>query len=128
MISLKLVAAFCAAEKTDEKNPPAPPGEPEALDVRPPGLLTSSTVGVNGGAIALDNLLGACVAGSDRTLRWAGILEAGATPFPLGAVEFLFEIAPLEKSCNWSVGVGGVMVVVGASDTVLAIDLGDVAI
>lgn len=70
MISLKLVAAFCAAENTDEKKPPAPPGEPEvALGVRPPGVLTSSTVGVNGGAIAFDSLLGAWVAESDRTLR-----------------------------------------------------------
>ena len=128
MISLKLVAAFCAAEKTDEKNPPAPPGELEALTARPPGVLTSSTVGVSGGAIALDNLLGARVVESDCTLRWAGLPEAGATVFPLGAVEALLEGASFGKSRSWSVGVGGVIVVVGASETVLAIDLGDVAI
>ena len=128
MISLKLVAAFCAAEKTDEKKPPAPPGELEALTARPPGVLTSSTVGVSGGAIALDNLLGARVVESDCTLRWAGLPEAGAAVFPLGAVEALLEGASFANSCSWSVGVAGVTVVVGASDTVLAIDLGDVAI
>lgn len=69
MMSLKFVAAFCAAENTEEKNPPAPPVEPAEPGVRTPGVFDSSTVGVNGGAITLDNLLEACVAESDRTLR-----------------------------------------------------------
>ena len=53
---------FWAAEKTEEKKPP--PGEPWE-----PGVRTSSCMGVNGADIALDNLLGACVAESDRTRR-----------------------------------------------------------
>lgn len=55
-------------------------------------------------------------------------MEAETTLFPLGVVVFLFVGIPFILSCTWSVGVGGMMVVVGASDTVLAIDLGDVAI
>lgn len=55
-------------------------------------------------------------------------MEAETTLFPLGVVVFLFVGIPFVLSRTWSVGVGGVMVVVGASDAVLTIDLGDVAI
>lgn len=54
---VKVVAAFWAAEKTEEKNPPPPRVEvPDA--VLEPGVFASSIVGVNGAEIALDNLLG----------------------------------------------------------------------
>lgn len=55
-------------------------------------------------------------------------MEAETTLFPLEVVVFFWVGIPFILSCRRSVGVGGVMVVVGASDTVLAIDLGDVAI
>lgn len=57
MLLLKVLAAFCAAEKTEEKKPL--PGVVEPF----------SGVGVNGADIMLESLLGPKVPDPDRTLR-----------------------------------------------------------
>ena len=126
MLFVNVVAAFCAAEKTDEKNPPAPPGKPEAAGVRPPGVFVSSTVGVRGEDHAFDNLLGAWVAESDRILRCEIMFpdaEVVMFAFVPGEVELLaWLICPSPRA---SVGVGGVVVKTGASLDELARDFGD---
>lgn len=54
MLVLNWLAACCAAEKTEEKNPPDPEGEIR----EPPGVLVSSMGGVRGAAeIEFANLL-----------------------------------------------------------------------
>ncbi len=57
MVLLRVFAAFCAADITEEKKPPGPPGEPPVPGVRKPGTFDSSMVGVKGAEIAWDNLL-----------------------------------------------------------------------
>jgi len=58
ILLVRVLAAFCAAEKTDEKKP---------LDE---GVVVPfSGVGVNGADIMLDNLLGPKVPDPDLTLR-----------------------------------------------------------
>lgn len=58
ILLLKVFAAFCAAEKTDEKNPLCP------------GVIALfSGVGVNGAAVILESLLGPKVAEPDRIRR-----------------------------------------------------------
>lgn len=52
---VNVLVAFCAMEKTDEKNPPAPPGGSGVLLL---GVIDSSMVGVKGTAVAFESLLG----------------------------------------------------------------------
>lgn len=62
------MAAFCAAAKTDEKNPPVT-DMLAALGERKPGVFDSSIMGVSGADMTLESLLGAWVAESDLTRR-----------------------------------------------------------
>ena len=66
-----LFAAFCAAETHDEKKPlPALTFREAAVPEDGGGVLTSSIVGVKGGAIEVDSLLFWCpIVGPDRVLR-----------------------------------------------------------
>lgn len=57
------VAAFCAAEKTDEKKPLPPDGVPGLLAV------PFSGVGVKGARVMLDSLLGPILPDPDLPLR-----------------------------------------------------------
>lgn len=125
------MAAFCAAAKTDEKKPPA--ASPlEELGERVPRLLASSIIGVSGADMTLDSLLGDCVAESDLTRRCEIMLPDGDV-MVLGF--FPADIAPLVPndglpggSISWSVGVGGVTCVWGASRPALVGVLGVVTI
>lgn len=106
MLLLNVFAAFCAAENTDEKNPP------------PPGVVDPfSGVGVNGADMILDNLLGPKVPDPDLILR-CDIM------FPDGEVttfEFVLIGSGIDRSLLGgnrgepeSVGVGGVLTMIGA--------------
>jgi hypothetical protein len=106
MLLLKVLAAFCAAEKTVEKKPPDP-GVVEPF----------SGVGVKGAEVMFDNLLGPSVADPDRILRCEIILP-DAEVMTLG-----FAVTGSEdprsrtvSKCGElvSVGVGGVFTMRGA--------------
>lgn len=111
-----MLAAFCAAENTEEKNPledccgTANP---------PPGVFASSIVGVRGAAIELDSLLGGFVA--ERARLCDIILPEGETTTSgMDCAEaclppFLTLEADAGEAGRTSVGVGGVTRVVGAS-------------
>jgi hypothetical protein len=117
MVVLNVVAAFWAAENTEEKKPL---GDWEATAV-PPGVLTSSIVGVNGAEIEFESLLGGFV--EERARRCDIIFPDGETttlgfdcvaPCFALAFELLVELAG-DAGGFASVGVGGVTSVVGAS-------------
>lgn len=109
------VAAFWAAENIDEKKPLVADG---ATNV-PPGVLISSKAGVNGGTMALDNLLGPAPLllflewpriGGDAA-RAGGVISSTvviASFFPPG-------VGVVWSSARGPVGVGGVITVVGPS-------------
>lgn len=109
------MAAFCAAENTEEK-------KPLGDCAVPPGVLISSIVGVRGADMELDNLLGGFVA--ERT-RLCDIIfpEGDVTMFgfdgegPCFAPDFELAVDPVGDAGFASVGVGGVTSVVGASTT-----------
>jgi hypothetical protein len=106
MLVLRVFAAFWAAEKTDEKNPPA-------LGVVEP----FSGVGVNGADVIFDNLLGPSAAELDLTRRCDIIFPEGeVTTFAFLAVgsEFTLSRPELNRFSPKSVGVGGVLTIVGA--------------
>lgn len=113
------VAAFCAAENTEEKNPPVDWGENARV---PPGVFVSSMVGVNGAVMALESLLGGFVA--ERARRCDIMFPEGETTITLGfdcvwvcfAPAFALEVDRAgDAGAFASVGVGGVTKVVGAS-------------
>ena len=117
---VSVVAAFCAATKTDEKKPLELFTDWLPDGVRDPVFLPSSIVGVSGVDIIFDNLLGGCVAGpeSDLTRRCEIMFPEGdviVTPFPpfvaAGTAFFGGELGLFG-----SVGVGGVTVVSGAKE------------
>lgn len=110
MLLLKVFAAFCAADNTDEKKPPCP------------GVVTSG-VGVNGAGVIFESLLGPNVTPEPDRLRRCDIM------FPEGEVTtFGFVPAPeVGRSGDFdsllenrgepkadSVGVGGVFTMIGA--------------
>ena len=112
---LSVLAAFCAAENTEEKKPLGDWGGTAV----PPGVLASSMVGVKGARIELDSLLGGFVAERARlceiilpegetTTSGFGCAGPGLAPF------FKLEADAGDKG-RASVGVGGVTSVVGAS-------------
>jgi hypothetical protein len=112
---VKEVAAFCAAEKTDEKNPLEDGG---AYAV-PPGVLISSSVGVSA-EVELESLLGGFVA--ERTRRCDIMFPEGDTIMLGFDCEGVCLVPALELVVDAvgdggfaSVGVGGVTNVVGAS-------------
>jgi hypothetical protein len=109
------VAAFWAAENTDEKNP-------LAGRAVPPGVLISSSVGVRGADMELESLLGGFVA--ERTRLCDIMFPEGDTTtfgFDCDGVCFVpvfeFAVEPVGDGGFASVGVGGVTKVVGASTT-----------
>jgi hypothetical protein len=109
---LKVLAAFCAAENTDEKKPLGDCPGPTV----PPGVLASSSVGVSGADIEFDSLLGGFV---DERARRCDIMfpEGDTVTFGFGWDEPCLEL-PTELVGDaglMSVGVGGVTSVVGAS-------------
>ena len=117
------MAAFCAAEKTEEKNPPAAGAYFGALPVGTAGVLVSSSVGVSGAEIALESLLGWPTADADLARRCDIIFPEGLTTTPvcspggpLAGTSFRFGDAcgVIERG---SVGVGGVTVVRGAPES-----------
>jgi hypothetical protein len=106
MLVDNVFAAFCAAESTDEKNPPEP-----GLDA------AFSGVGVNGAEVILDNLLGPNALVPDLTRRCDIMFPEGeVTTFELvtagGGSETPRSRADAE--CSPSVGVGGVFTIRGA--------------
>jgi hypothetical protein len=106
MLLLKVFAAFCAAEKTEEKNPPEP-GVVEPF----------SGVGVKGADVILDNLLGPRVADPDRILRCEIILpEAEVTTLEFDVAGSETPRSRSVSKCGelCSVGVGGVFTMRGA--------------
>ena len=116
MVVLRVLAAFWAAEKTEEKKPLGDWGGPAV----PPGVFTSSSVGVSGADMELDNLLGGFVA--ERARRCDIMFpEEETTTFGLGCELGCFtpgfELAAdsVGDTGFASVGVGGVTKVVGAS-------------
>jgi hypothetical protein len=116
MVVLRVLAAFWAAEKTEEKKPLGDWGGPAV----PPGVLTSSSVGVNGADIEFDNLLGGFVA--ERARRCDIMFPEGETT-TLGldcelacfVADFELFVDSVGDTGFMSVGVGGVTSVVGAS-------------
>lgn len=102
IVLLICVPAFCATENTDEKNPVAAFG---CVSV-PPGVLASSTVGVRGELIEEDSLEG-------RVADCARLCRMLSTEFRLFGEEETKAFAKVLLSVLGSVGVGGVMKVVG---------------
>jgi hypothetical protein len=125
-------AAFCAAEKTDEKKPPCPDGA-----LATPGALindrVSSIVGVSGGDMWRDRRLGFVEIDADCTRRCADECPALVGPpavcrvrtltLPSGQLGAGAGTADVKPAC-FSVGVGGVTVVTGVTGLVTASDLG----
>lgn len=121
VILLKVVAAFWAAEKTEEKKPVCWDGF---------GLgLGCSGVGVNGADCMFESLLGPRLADPDLALRWDII-------FPEGEVTtFEFELTGSDdprsrldggnRGALKSVGVGGVLTIVGATSPAGGVDGAD---
>lgn len=112
---LSELAAFCAAEKTDEKNPLG-----GCVRV-PPGVLVSSSVGVRGAVATCESLLGGLeLVVADRARRWTRLPEGVTTTLGIELVDLcsaLEEDEGLLKrlgGASRSVGVGGVRTVVGA--------------
>jgi hypothetical protein len=113
IVLLRVLAAFCAAENTDEKNPLGGPAVP-------PGVFTSSSVGVSGADMEFESLLGGFVAerarrcdiifpeGETTTLGFDCVLVCFVPVFPLA-------VDPAGDAGLASVGVGGVTNVVGVS-------------
>lgn len=120
---MSVFVAFCAKEKTEEKNPAELPDGFGDSGVRVPGVLLSSTVVVKGGENAFESLLSGCVAESDLIRRWEIMFpDAEMVVFayaPRGTAARGFADILLRKSARPSVGVGGVTVVCGASSVVL---------
>jgi hypothetical protein len=74
ILELKFVAALCAAEIIDEKK--LEPGLP-----LPPGVTSPlSAVGVSGGAVTLESLLGPMVLEADLARRWVLISWRAGEP------------------------------------------------
>lgn len=116
IVVLRVLAAFWAAENTEEKKPLGDWGGPAV----PPGVFTSSKVGVNGADMELDNLLGGFVA--ERARRCDIMFPEGeTTTFGMDcelvclAPAFELVVDPVGDTGLISVGVGGVTRVVGAS-------------
>jgi hypothetical protein len=109
---LRVLAAFCAAENTDEKKPLGDWGETAV----PPGVFASSSVGVNGAETEFESLLGGFAA--ERARRCDIIFPEGeTTTLDFGCEEPWLELAVelAGEAGLASVGVGGVTSVVGAS-------------
>ena len=75
IVFVKVLVTFCAAENTDEKNPPARFAEGD----RDPGDRDSSAIGVKGGAMELDSLLCGRGPESDRMRLCEIMLPEGET-------------------------------------------------
>lgn len=115
IVLLRDVAAFCAAEKTDEKKPPPGAGVP--------GLLAGpvSGMGVKGAFVMFESLLGPILPDPDLPLLWAIMLPWAAPPIVsveafAAASTTVCEPGPGEecaKGALWSVGVGGVLTMTG---------------
>jgi hypothetical protein len=109
ILLLKVFAAFCAAEKTDEKKPPC------WLE---PGLVEFSGVGVRGAEVMFESLLGPRVPEFVLTRRCDIIFPEGdVTTFTF--TEAVGSDVPRSRvEGNWgipeSVGVGGVLTIGGA--------------
>jgi hypothetical protein len=108
MLLLSVLAAFCAAESTDEKKPPG--GLVPGLDA---GF---SRVGVKGTDVMLDSLLGPRVLVPDLTRRWDSIFPEGDTTTSELAAGGSGSETPRSraKECSPSIGVGGVFTMTGA--------------
>lgn len=104
---LRVLAAFCAAEKTLEK-------KPDCVSCKLPPNDPFSGIGVSGAVVLCDNLLGPILLVApdpDRILLCEII-------FPLGEVTiFGFDCVgePGKRGELGSVGVGGVLMIVGAA-------------
>ena len=110
MVLLSWSAAFCAAEKMPEKNPLALVD----WDIVPPGVLTSSKVGVRGAGIDWDSLLD-CEPEFARRCLILSTEESFCTRGEMGEdviADLLGNVGALNEG---SVGVGGVTKVVGVS-------------
>lgn len=104
---LKEVAAFCAAETMEEKNPVAL------------GVLSPSSVGVKGAAVMLESLLGIIAADPDLLLRCTFIIKEVGLPSTLARglpplLGVLFSGDAPTTEVRLSVGVGGVFTMAGA--------------
>ena len=114
IVLLNVLAAFCAAEKTDEKKPVC--GGDTAV---PPGVFASSGWGVSGAEMMFESLLGAFEA--ERTRLCDIIFPEGETTtlgfdceaLCFGPVGEWVEL--VGEGLRASTGVGGVTKVVGAS-------------
>lgn len=107
MLLLSVLAAFCAAEKTEEKNPPVP-GVVEPF----------SGVGVKGADVMFDNLLGPRVPDPDFNLRCEIMFPEGeVTTLEFVIIGSVVDLSLLiGKSGELeSVGVGGVLTMMGAT-------------
>lgn len=109
ILLLNVFAAFCAAEKTDEKNPPCWFG---------PGVEAFSGVGVRGAEVMFESLLGPRVPEFVLTRRCEIILPEGdVTTFAF--IEVVGSEVPRSREAGntgvlESVGVGGVLTITGA--------------
>ena len=117
IVSVTFVAAFCATEKMEAKNPPVPPGD-DGCPIVPPGVFTSSGKGVSGAVVDCESLLE--MAGIDRTRLCEAVLVVEGTESlvlgrELGSASTLELDQSVEEASLASVGVGGVTRVVGAS-------------
>ena len=103
------LAAFCAAEKTEEKKPVDAPATTVPL-----GVLTSSAAGVKGGIVDCESLLGMRADLDRRCVLEAPDVGASASGvdvvrlWPVGSPTGKSSVSDLE-----SVGVGGVTKVAG---------------
>ena len=110
MLLLNVFAAFCAAENTDEKNPPCWP-EPGVVE-------PFSRVGVNGTDVIFESLLGPSVADPDLTLRCDIMFPEGdvTTPgFDVAGSDDPRSRVNEKRGLLGSVGVGGVLTIIGAA-------------
>lgn len=117
-----VLAAFCAAETQDEKNP-LPWVTLRDSDLAE-GVLASSIVGVRGAEMAFDSLLGWCTDPDSECPRRCDImLPEGLTFIPLASLDSVgdseFRTGDLGVGARESTGVGGVTVVRGAVDAAL---------
>jgi hypothetical protein len=80
-VLVKELAAFWAALKTDVKKPP--PEEAEGFREDEGGVLISSIIGVSGGFIDCESLLGCVVCESERARRWEKDVNDDALPLSL---------------------------------------------
>lgn len=98
-------AAFCAAEKKEVKKPEVAVSGEGCVRV-PPGVLSSSAVGVRGALVEVESLLGSFADCALRCLMLSMELGRGLGELLVG------ELGPRKEV---SVGVGGVTTVVGVS-------------